>query len=202
MSGTLFIVAAPSGAGKTSLVRQLLANDPAIRLSVSYTTRAARPGEANGRDYHFVSHAEFEQMRARGELLESAEVHGNLYGTSRAWIERETRAGSDILLEIDWQGALQVRRLMPDAVGIFILPPSIEALAQRLQQRGTDTPEVISRRLQAARDEIGHVDDFDYVIINKDFEVAVQDLQAIVRAERLSLRAQLERHRDTINRMK
>jgi guanylate kinase len=202
VSGTLFIVAAPSGAGKTSLVRQLLANDPAIRLSVSYTTRAARPGEANGRDYHFVSHAEFEQMRARGELLESAEVHGNLYGTSRAWIERETRAGSDILLEIDWQGALQVRRLMPDAVGIFILPPSIEALAQRLQQRGTDTPEVISRRLQAARDEIGHVDDFDYVIINKDFEVAVQDLQAIVRAERLSLRAQLERHRDTINRMK
>ena len=146
MSGTLFIVAAPSGAGKTSLVRALLANDPAIRLSVSYTTRAARPGEANGRDYHFVARAEFEQMRTRGELLESAEVHGNLYGTSRAWIERETRAGSDILLEIDWQGAVQVRRLMPAAVGIFILPPSIEALAQRLQQRGTDTPEVIARR--------------------------------------------------------
>jgi guanylate kinase len=202
VSGTLFIVAAPSGAGKTSLVRQLLANDPAIRLSVSYTTRAARPGEANGRDYHFVSRAEFEQMRSRAELLESAEVHGNLYGTSRAWIERETRAGSDILLEIDWQGALQVRELLPAAVGIFILPPSIEVLSQRLQQRGTDTPEVIARRLQAARDEIGHVDEFDYVIINKDFEFAVQDLQAIVRAERLSLRAQLERHRDTINRMK
>jgi guanylate kinase len=202
VSGTLFIVAAPSGAGKTSLVRRLLANDPAIRLSVSYTTRAARPGEANGRDYHFVARAEFEQMRTRGELLESAEVHGNLYGTSRAWIERENRAGSDILLEIDWQGAVQVRRLMPAAVGIFILPPSIEALAERLQQRGTDTPEVIAGRLQVARDEIGHVDEFDYVIINKDFEVAVQDLQAIVRAERLSLRAQLERHRDTINRMK
>ncbi len=202
MSGTLFIVAAPSGAGKTSLVRRLLANDPAIRLSVSYTTRAARPGEANGRDYHFVARGEFEQMQTRGELLESAEVHGNLYGTSRAWIERENRAGSDILLEIDWQGAVQVRRLMPAAVGIFILPPSIEALAERLQQRGTDSAEVIARRVQAARDEIGHVDEFDYVIINKDFEVAVQDLQAIVRAERLSLRAQLERHRDTINRMK
>jgi len=202
VSGTLFIVAAPSGAGKTSLVRQLLANDPAIRLSVSYTTRAARPGEANGRDYHFISRAEFEQLRARAEFLESAEVHGNLYGTSRAWIERETRAGSDILLEIDWQGALQVRHLLPAAVGIFILPPSIEVLSERLQQRGTDMPEVIARRLQAARDEIAHVDEFDYVIINKDFEVAVQDLQAIVRAERLSLRAQLERHRDTINRMK
>jgi len=202
VSGTLFIVAAPSGAGKTSLVRQLLANDPAIRLSVSYTTRSARPGEANGRDYHFISRAEFEQMRARSELLESAEVHGNLYGTSRAWIERETRAGSDILLEIDWQGARQVRHLLPAAVGIFILPPSIEVLSERLQQRGTDTPEVIARRLQAARDEIAHVDEFDYVIINKDFEVAVQDLQAIVRAERLSLRAQLERYRDTINRMK
>jgi guanylate kinase len=202
VSGTLFIVAAPSGAGKTSLVRQLLANDPAIRLSVSYTTRTARPGEANGRDYHFVSRTEFEQMRARAGFLESAEVHGNLYGTSRGWIERETRAGSDILLEIDWQGALQVRHLLPAAVGIFILPPSIEALSERLQQRGTDTPEVIARRLRAARDEIAHVDEFDYVIINKDFEVAVQDLQAIVRAERLSLRAQLERHRDTINRMK
>jgi guanylate kinase len=202
VSGTLFIVAAPSGAGKTSLVRRLLADDSAIRLSVSYTTRAARPGEANGRDYHFVSRVEFEHMRARRELLESAEVHGNLYGTSRGWIERETGAGSDILLEIDWQGALQVRRLMPDAVGIFVLPPSIEALAQRLDQRGTDTPEVIAKRLRTARDEIGHVDEFDYVIINKDFEVAVQDLQAIVRAERLSLRAQIERHRDTINRMK
>lgn len=202
MSGTLFIVAAPSGAGKTSLVRRLLADDPTIHLSVSFTTRPARPGEANGRDYHFVARADFEAMRARGELLESAEVHGNLYGTSQAWIEGEMRRGSDILLEIDWQGAVQVRRLMPAAVGIFVLPPSLEALADRLESRGTDTPEVIERRLRAARDEISHVNEFDYVIINKDFEVAVQDLQAIVRAERLRRAVQLVRHRDTINRMK
>jgi guanylate kinase len=141
-------------------------------------------------------------MRARGEFLESAEVHGNLYGTSQAWIEGEMQRGSDILLEIDWQGAVQVRHLMPAAVGIFVLPPSLEALAERLQSRGTDAPAVIERRLRAARDEISHVNEFDYVIINKDFEVAVQDLKAIVRAERLRSAVQLTRHRDTINRMK
>ncbi len=202
MSGRLFIVAAPSGAGKTSLVRRLIANDPEIHLSVSYSTRPARPGEIEGRDYHFVSPEVFGAMRANGELLESAEVHGNFYGTSRGWIEAKMRGGTDILLEIDWQGALQVRGLIPKAVGIFILPPTVEVLAQRLSRRGTDTPEVIERRLQAARDEISHFSEFDYVIINKDFEEAIRDLQAIVRAERLRTGVQLERHREIINRMK
>jgi len=202
MSGKLFIVAAPSGAGKTSLVHRLLTHDPEIHLSVSYTTRAARPGETNGRDYRFVSPAVFDEMRSRGEFLESAEVHGNLYGTSRSWIENEMRDGKDILLEIDWQGARQVRKLVPEAVSIFILPPSVEVLAQRLSRRGTDTPEVIERRLQAARNEISHLSEFDYVIINKDFEQAAGDIQAIVRAERLRTGVQLRRHSEIINRMK
>lgn len=202
MPGKLFIVSAPSGAGKTSLVRALLHADPRVSLSVSYTTRAARPGEVQGRHYNFVSREEFESRRVAGEFLESAEVHGNLYGTGRPWVERRMLEGADILLEIDWQGALQVKRQMPEAVGVFIIPPSLEALAKRLAQRATDTPEVIDRRMAAARAEIGHVDDFDYVILNKDFDEAVADLVAIVRAERLRLSAQLERHRDLINRMK
>lgn len=201
MSGKLFIVSAPSGAGKTTLVRALLAADPAVHLSISYSTRAPRSNEVNGRDYHFVTRAEFEAMQARGEFLESAEVHGNLYGTSRAWIESQMASGCDILLEIDWQGALQVRKAMPQAVAIFVLPPSIEALAERLAQRATDDAEVIRRRLLAARAEIAHVYDFDYVIINKDFEEASRDLSSIVRAERLRLAVQLERHRELINRM-
>jgi guanylate kinase len=201
VSGKLFIVSAPSGAGKTTLVRALLAADPAVHLSISYSTRAPRSNEVNGRDYHFVTRAEFEAMQARGEFLESAEVHGNLYGTSRAWIESQMASGCDILLEIDWQGALQVRKAMPQAVAIFVLPPSIEALAERLAQRATDDAEVIRRRLLAARAEIAHVYDFDYVIINKDFEEASRDLSSIVRAERLRLAVQLERHRELINRM-
>lgn len=202
MSGTLFIVSAPSGAGKTSLVRALLAADPTVRLSVSFTTRAARPGEVDGRDYHFVSRETFEAMRARGDFLENAEVHGNLYGTSRPWIEAEMRSGSDLLLEIDWQGALQVKRLLPMAVGIFVLPPSLEVLAQRLSGRATDSAEVIERRLKAARAEIGHVGEFDYVIINQDFDAAAQDLISVVRAERLRLAPQLARHRDLIDKLK
>ena len=202
MIGTLYIVSAPSGAGKTSLVRTLLAADPAVQLSISYTTRPIRPGEVDGRDYHFVSKETFEAMRARGDFLESAEVHGNLYGTSRGWIEQRMAAGDDILLEIDWQGALQVKAMMPEAVGIFILPPSIDTLSQRLAQRATDTPEVIDRRVAAAKAEIAHVSDFDYVILNKDFEEAAGDLIAVVRAERLRLASQLDRHRELINRMK
>ncbi len=202
MIGTLYIVSAPSGAGKTSLVRTLLAADPAVQLSISYTTRPMRPGEVDGRDYHFVSKETFEAMRARGDFLESAEVHGNLYGTSRGWIEQRMAAGDDILLEIDWQGALQVRRLMSDAIGIFVLPPSIEALAQRLTGRATDSEAVIARRVSAARAEIGHVGEFDYVIINNDFEEATRDLTAIVRAVRLRLKAQLLRHRPLIDSMK
>ncbi len=202
MIGTLYIVSAPSGAGKTSLVRALLAADPAVQLSISYTTRPMRPGEVDGRDYHFVTKDTFEAMRAHGDFLESAEVHGNLYGTSRAWIEQRMAAGDDILLEIDWQGALQVRRLMAEAIGIFVLPPSIEVLAQRLTGRATDSEAVIARRVSAARAEIGHVGEFDYVIINNDFEEATRDLTAIVRAVRLRLKAQLLRHRPLIDSMK
>ncbi len=202
MIGTLYIVSAPSGAGKTSLVRALLAADPAVQLSISHTTRPMRPGEVDGRDYHFVSKETFEAMRAHGDFLESAEVHGNLYGTSRGWIEQRMAAGDDILLEIDWQGALQVRRLMAEAIGIFVLPPSIDVLAQRLTGRATDSEAVIARRVSAARAEIGHVGEFDYVIINNDFEEATQDLTAIVRAVRLRLKAQLLRHRPLIDSMK
>lgn len=200
--GNFFIVSAPSGAGKTSLVKALLAADPGVRLSVSCTTRAPRPGEVDGRDYHFVGRDRFLAMRDAGEFLESAEVHGNLYGTVEAWVRRTRAAGHDVLLEIDWQGAAQVRRLVPDATGVFVLPPSLEALAQRLAGRGTDAPEVIERRLRAARDEIGHVAEFDFVIINKDFDEAARDLQAIVRAARLRLAAQARRQESLINAMK
>jgi len=201
VSGHLFIICAPSGAGKTSLVAELLKIDSGIRLSVSYTTRAPRNGEVNGRDYHFVTPEDFKVRQAAGEFLESALVHGNHYGTSRAWIAGQRAAGSDILLEIDWQGAAQVRRLIPDAIGIFVLPPTFEALVSRLNTRATDAPEVISGRLDAARVEISHVSDFDYVIINDQFGVAVQDLVAIVRAQRLRLDAQTARHGGLINRM-
>jgi guanylate kinase len=202
MSGTLFIICAPSGAGKTSLVNALLDREPDIELSVSYTTRPPREGEVDGRDYHFVTRAAFLEMAARGEFLESAEVHGNLYATSQAWIEARMREGRDIVLEIDWQGAEQVRRLVQGAVGIFVLPPSLDALHRRLTARGKDSSEVIERRLANAREEIGHVGEFDYVIINQSFDVAVVDLVSIVRATRLKVAAQLARHRDLINAMK
>ena len=202
MTGNLFIVCAPSGAGKTSLVSELLKADPQIRLSVSYTTRKPRPGELDGREYHFVSEQKFEQMLEQGEFLESALVHGNHYGTSQRWINEQRAAGSDILLEIDWQGAAQVRNLMPEAIGIFILPPSIEALTRRLNERAQDSPDVIARRLAAARLEIGHAAEFNYVIINDNFDQAAQDLISIVRAQRLLAPVQLARHNDLINRMK
>ena len=201
-AGNLFIICAPSGAGKTSLVNALLEREPDIELSISYTTRGPRPGESHGRSYHFVSREEFLAMAGRGEFLESAEVHGNLYGTSQAWINARRAEGKDILLEIDWQGAAQVRRLIPDAVGVFILPPSPEALRKRLEERGQDAPEVIERRLRTAREELAHVEEFDYVIINQNFDVAVADLVSIVRSQRLRMAAQLERNRDLINRLK
>ncbi|HTS52014.1 MAG TPA: guanylate kinase [Burkholderiales bacterium] len=201
-AGNLFIICAPSGAGKTSLVNALLEREPDIELSVSYTTRRPRAGEADGRSYHFVSRDDFVAMADRGEFLESAEVHGNLYGTSLAWISARRAEGKDILLEIDWQGAAQVRRLIPDAVGVFILPPSPEALRKRLVGRGLDSQEVIERRLAAAREEVAHVEEFHYVIINRNFDVAVADLVSIVRAQRLRLAVQLERHRDLINLLK
>lgn len=192
-SGSLFIVAAPSGAGKTTLVKMLLAQDSGVSLSVSYTTRAPRPGEEDGRDYHFVDLASFLAMRERGEFIEWAEVHGNFYGTSRPWLESRIAAGSDILLEIDWQGAQQVRSVFRDAVGIFILPPSMAELEQRLRGRGQDSDEVIQRRLMGALGEMRHVGEFDFVIINKDLQKALEDLLAAVRASRLRFAQQRQR---------
>lgn len=194
MIGNLFILTAPSGAGKTSLVRALLTRDPQVRLSISYTTRPPRPGEEDGRDYHFVTMAEFTQMLAAGEFLENAEVYGNLYGTSEQWIRTTLAAGDDVLLEIDWQGAAQVRRLFPDAVGTFIVPPSLPALQHRLLGRGQDSPEVVARRMAAAREDISHVGEFDYVIINDDFDTALADMLAVFRAYRLRVARQQARH--------
>jgi guanylate kinase len=185
MSGLLFVITAPSGAGKSSLIDALLKEDPRLRLSVSYTTRAPRPGEVNGREYHFVDQKNFLAMLERGEFLESAEVHGNRYGTSQAVIREALARGQDLVLEIDWQGAQQVRRLYPECVGIFILPPAVEELERRMRARGQDSDAVIRRRLASAEEEISHAPEFDYVIINKDFDIAKQDLQAIIRVERL-----------------
>ena len=185
MPGTLFIVTAPSGAGKTTLVSGLLDRDPMVRLSVSYTTRAPREGEVDGRHYHFVDVSTFRALRDKGEFLEWAEVHNNYYGTSKAWLEAQVRSGKDILLEIDWQGAQQVRKAFPEAVGVFILPPSLEELERRLRGRGTDSEDVIARRVLGARGEMRHVAEFDYVIINEDLPAALDDLVAVVRASRL-----------------
>ena len=201
MSGILFIVSEPSGGGKTSLVKALLASESDVKLSISHTTRSPRPGEEHGRDYHFVSAAEFERMAREGEFLESAVIYENRYGTSRTWMARELAAGHDVLLEIDWQGAQQVRRVMTSTVSIFILPPSLEVLEQRLRTRSQDHPEAIARRLAAAREEIGHFREFDYVIINKDFNRAALELASIIRAERLRLSRQLARNADLINGM-
>jgi len=196
MSGCLFIVSAPSGAGKSSLVKAALAEDKRLTLSVSFTTRPPRAGELNGREYHFVDRKTFEAMLERGEFLELAEVHGNHYGTSQKWIAEARAKGLDILLEIDWQGAQQVRRTFPDAVGIFIVPPSpvLPELERRLRGRGQDSEEDIQRRLRAAREEIAHAAEFDYVIINKEFEEAKRDLAAVVRSARLKLACQGARH--------
>jgi guanylate kinase len=193
-TGSVFIVSAPSGAGKTSLVRALLDADALVKLSVSYTTRAARPGEVDGQHYHFVDLGEFMAMLNRGDFLESAEVYGNRYGTSQAWIEAQLAQGVDILLEIDWQGAVQVRRLMPQAISIFILPPSLAALKARLTGRGQDADDVIARRVAAAREDMSHVGEFDYVIINDDFITAASELQAVVKASRLHIGKQMQRH--------
>lgn len=194
MPGLLIVITAPSGAGKSSLIAAALKADPALRLSVSYTTRSPRPGEQDGREYHFVDEKAFLAMLERGEFLESAEVHGNRYGTSDKAITRELAARHDLILEIDWQGAQQVRRLFPDCIGIFILPPSIDELERRMQKRGQDSAEVIRRRMTVARDEISHSPEFDYAIINKDFDEASQDLVAIIRTARLGTVRQLAQH--------
>ena len=202
MIGNVFIVAAPSGTGKTSLVSELIAREPAVSQSVSYTTRAPRPGEQDDRDYHFVDHETFATMIKNEEFLESAEVHGNMYGTGKKWIDSQRAEGRDIVLEIDWQGAQQVRKLLPDAICIFVLPPSVDVLRSRLTGRGQDSASVIDRRLAASRTEVAHVHEFDYVIINDDFGDAVQDLVSIVRSTRLRLAAQLDRNKTLINSLK
>jgi guanylate kinase len=193
-SGSLFVVSAPSGAGKSTLVNALLEQQPAIKLSVSHTTREPRPGERHGVEYFFTSVEDFQARRAAGEFLESAEVHGNYYGTSRLQIEQQMREGTDVLLEIDWQGAQQIKRQFPQAVGIFILPPSIEALEARLKKRGQDAPHVIARRLLAAGGEIAHASEFEYVIINQEFATALGELNAIVAATRCRFLQQAARN--------
>ena len=199
--GNIYIVVAPSGAGKTSLVSALLHAEPAVELSISYTTRAARTGEVDGQHYHFVDHVTFQSMIAAGDFLEYAEVYGNFYGTSVRWLQSRLEEGRDILLEIDWQGAEQVRKVFPEALGIFILPPSIEELERRLRGRGTDTEEVILRRLASARSEIDKVAEYDYIVVNDDFERARLDLISIFRARRLRAAVQVARLAPALARM-
>jgi guanylate kinase len=194
MQGLLFIVSAPSGAGKSTLVNAAIAEDARLVLSISYTTRAPRPGEQNGREYHFVDRTTFVRMVEASEFLESAEVHGNLYATSQTQIAVALQSGRDVVLEIDWQGAEQVRRAFPDAVGIFILPPSMDELRRRLVSRGQDPEPVIQQRLAAAADEISHAAEFDYAIINNNFDEAKRDFAAVVRAARLRLSRQCALH--------
>lgn len=201
MSGNLFIISAPSGAGKTSLVSALLKLNTQISLSVSYTTRAPRPGETDGVNYHFVTREKFTEMSLHGDFIESAEVYGNLYGTSQPWISQEIANGHDILLEIDWQGASQVRNKFPNCIGIFILPPSLAALEMRLKGRNQDSAEIIAKRLQAAKEDISHVAEFDYVIINDKLDEALQQLNAVVIAAGLRCNRQLTRQSDLINQL-
>jgi guanylate kinase len=201
IAGNLFIITAASGAGKTSLVKQLLAADSQVKLSVSHTTRQPRPGEQNGVHYHFVNEAEFLQILNAGGFLESADVHGAKYGTAQSRVDIALQAGDDVILEIDWQGAAQVRNIYPQAISIFILPPSLEALEQRLNDRGQDSVAVINKRVAAAREEMRHVVAFDYVTINDNFDVALHDLLAIIRASRLKAQSQLQRHAALVQKL-
>lgn len=200
-SGNIFMVVAPSGAGKSSLVNALLAQDPAMMLSISCTTRTPRAGEQEDLHYRFVGKDEFFRMRDDNALLEWAEVHGNYYGTPRDRIDEAIRQGRDVLLEIDWQGARQILQHFPEAVGIFILPPSIEALETRLYKRGQDAPHVISRRLLAAGSEMSHAPEFQYVIINQEFSIALTELSQIVSATRLRYATQAARHADLFSQL-
>ena len=188
--GRLFVISAPSGAGKTSLVKALLERHPRLQLSVSHTTRKPRPSETPGREYHFISVEDFRALRERGAFLESAQVFDNFYGTGRETVERLLVAGSDVVLEIDWQGARQVRAAMPECTTIFILPPSRAALAERLRKRQTDSADVIARRLRDAVGDMSHWSEFDYVVVNDDFERATGDLGRIVTGSGEDLRAQ------------
>ena len=200
-SGTLFIISAPSGAGKTSLVKALTDDLNHIRVSVSHTTRAMRPGEHDGVNNHFVDRAEFERMNAQGDFLEQAEVFGNCYGTSRQALQQTLDQGHDLILEIDWQGAQQVRKLMPGTRSIFILPPSQQALRQRLTNRGQDSDEIIEGRMREAVSEMEHYDEYEFVIINDDFATALDDLKAVFRANRLQRDGQQQRHGELLRQL-
>ncbi len=191
--GTLYIVSAPSGAGKTSLVRELAARDPALEISVSHTTRAPRPGEQDGVHYHFIGVDRFQELVGAGRFLEHARVFDNYYGTSRDTVEERLAAGADVILEIDWQGAQQVREALPESVSVFVLPPSREELRRRLTGRGQDSDEVIERRMAQAVDEMSHYAEYDYLVVNNDFHDALEDLRALVRGRRLRFEAQCQR---------
>ena len=199
--GTLYVISAPSGAGKTSLVAAMLGNDDKLGVSISHTTRPMREGEQDGVNYHFVSRDEFEAMIARGEFLEHADVFGNYYGTSHIWVRETLARGQDVILEIDWQGAEQVRRLMPECVSIFIVPPSAATLRERLTGRGTDAPDVVERRLNEAREECQHALEFDFLVVNDDFDVALSDLLAIVRSQRVRIGVQQDRHSELLTQL-
>lgn len=192
--GTLYTVSAPSGAGKTSLVSALVKSNPEVCVSISHTTRAMRPGEIDGVNYHFVDHATFEVMLERGEFLESARVFSNMYGTSQKWVMDTLVQGLDVILEIDWQGAQQVRKLMPDTVSLFILPPSLACLRQRLTGRGQDNQSVIDARMNEAMSEMSHYVEADYLIINDDFTTALAQFQALITAQHIRREAQVARH--------
>lgn len=199
--GNLYVIAAPSGAGKTSLVRALIQDDPRLQVSISHTTRAPRPGEVDGEHYHFTTPEHFRELIANGRLLEHAEVHGNYYGSARDQVQAAFAAGRDVILEIDWQGARQIRERFPSCVGIFILPPSRDALLERLRNRGQDSAEVIARRIANARGEMAHATEFDYLVINDRFDDALADLRAIFRALRLSMRVQAPRQQVLLSQL-
>ncbi len=199
--GILFIVSAPSGAGKTSLLKALLQADEKLALSVSHTTRAPRPGEADGVHYHFVSVDEFMRLAGEGAFLEQAQVFDNYYGTSQAGVQSQLQAGVDVVLEIDWQGAQQVRKAFPDAISIFIMPPSIAALRERLGNRGQDDEAIIERRMRDAQKELSHYAEYDYLVVNDRFEDALDDLGCIVRSERLRLERNARRHAAALQEM-
>ena len=201
VSGKLFILSAPSGTGKTSLTKSLLRKDINLWLSISYTSRLMRPSEVEGHDYFFVERNVFEQMLGDGEFIESAEIYGNLYGTSQKWINEAINSGKDILLEIDGQGARQVRKIFSDVVSIFVLPPSLEVLENRLKDRNQDSKEVIAKRMAAAKEEISHVSEYDYVIINDNIDIALRDLVSVVESERLRASAQLARYHDLVTQL-
>jgi guanylate kinase len=201
VSGKLFILSAPSGTGKTSLTKALLRVNINLWLSISYTSRPIRSGEVEGDDYYFIERKVFEQMLGNGEFIESAEVYGNLYGTSQKWINETIDSGKDVLLEIDSQGAQQVRKIFSNVVSIFVLPPSLEVLESRLKDRNQDSKEVIAKRMDAAKEEISHVSEYDYVIINDNMDIALRDLVCVVQSERLRMSAQLIRYHDLVTQL-